>query len=65
MPRWNDRAACRGIGHRDFFPEITDPPAVRAAKNARALSYCNRCPVRAECAEAGRHEHGTWGGNPE
>jgi WhiB family redox-sensing transcriptional regulator len=60
-PSWHARAACRGVGPSDFYPEHGSPGLREAAERARAL--CARCPVVAECGEAGRREdHGRWGG---
>jgi WhiB family redox-sensing transcriptional regulator len=44
-----------------MFPE-------RGETNARAKSYCAKCPVRAECLDyAIDHDirHGIWGGKSE
>ena len=58
-PEWHELAACRGVGTDLFFPERGEGVTV-------AWAYCDRCPVRAECAEAGLHEHhGIWGGRSE
>jgi len=57
-PAWHREAACRGVGSAVFFPargESLDP----------ARSYCDRCPVTAECGEAGDGRDGgfgVWGG---
>lgn len=52
-PDWHDQAACRDTPTAVFFdPEHT----------LEALAICDRCPVRRQCAEAGRHEEGIWGG---
>jgi len=58
---WRERAACRGIDTGLFFIERSDPDA--STKLAEAKSICGRCPVREECAKAGRNESlGVWGG---
>lgn len=55
-PPWHRRAACRDHPTLDWFPSSGDT-------NTEALQVCRACPVRAECAEAGRdEEHGIWGG---
>lgn len=51
-PKWWERARCRGYGPGSFFAE--DPTAAKRT--------CSRCPVQAECAEAGAVEEGVWGG---
>jgi hypothetical protein len=50
---WVARAACRGADREAFFT---------FDRLGEAQAYCTRCPVRAECAAAGRREVGTWGG---
>lgn len=64
-PEWHARAACRGQmtdGRSDWFPTIG---YARKAEAARAREMCAGCPVRAECATAGRGErYGIWGGDP-
>jgi WhiB family redox-sensing transcriptional regulator len=58
-PEWHQAAACRGVGTDVFFPE-------RGESVVAAWAYCDRCPVRAECAAAGLTEHhGIWGGRSE
>lgn len=52
---WRQRAACRGRDVAYWF--YTGDEAVTA------LLFCKRCPVKAECLEAGLwEEHGIWGG---
>lgn len=54
-PEWHRRSSCRGQGTRLFFPRGGRPPK-------EALAVCNSCPVRTECADAGRLEaEGVWG----
>ena len=45
---WMEHAACKSAPTEIFFPD-------RGGSIAEALSYCDRCPVRAECLE-----HGLW-----
>ena len=60
-PAWHTRAACRGVGTELFFPE--DRGRAQGKYQQAREQFCSRCPVVAECAEAGRHEdHGLWGG---
>ena len=55
-PRWQDRAACRGLPTEAFL-------GTSARATADALRVCARCPVRASCAVEGeRNTHGIWGG---
>lgn len=58
-PAWHARAACHGMTEV-MFPvgDVGQSPYV-----AGAIAVCDRCPVRSECAAAGRSEtHGVWGG---
>jgi WhiB family redox-sensing transcriptional regulator len=55
-PDWMDRAECRGLTDL-FFPE-------RGGVSDEPKAVCAECPVRLQCAEAGRDErYGIWGGN--
>lgn len=60
-PRWQDRAACRGLDVELFFPE-------RGDDGAGAIAICARCDVREECLafsmQIGARE-GVWGGTSE
>ena len=47
--QWMDKAACRGADSSIFMPSNRGP--FDPVKKAEALSYCNRCPVRAECID--------------
>lgn len=62
-PAWHADAACRDVGLDVMFPSAVGSHGTkgRAVKEAEAI--CWTCPVRSECAEAGRNErHGIWGG---
>lgn len=60
-PEWWDQAACRGVGPDAFFPH--EPRSGSTAVYQFALAMCRRCPVQAQCAEAGMDEaDGVWGG---
>ena len=49
LPRdWRHRAACRDADPEIFFP-VAEAGPVLAAAETRALAYCARCPVRADC----------------
>jgi WhiB family redox-sensing transcriptional regulator len=64
---WKKRAACRDKGPAIFFPEDAIGKG-RAKTNGykEARRICQGCPVREECAQAGRHERfGVWGGMSE
>lgn len=56
-PRWQIRAACRGLGPGIFFPD-------RGARiDPAVIAICAECPVRVECSDAGaREEYGIWAG---
>ena len=57
-PAWHAQAACRGQTDV-MFPE-SEPG--RRADTSAAQALCERCPVQAECADAGRTErYGVWG----
>ena len=59
-PAWHAQAACAGMGAELFFPE-RGWASVVTGREVKAI--CESCPVRAFCAEAGRHERfGIWGG---
>lgn len=57
---WTDHAACKGQDTGLFFPTGSkDLPATRQA----IAEFCCDCPVRAECAAAGKGQReGVWGG---
>jgi len=57
---WWDDAACRGR-YDEFFPDRRQFGA--AVRIREAIATCQTCPVKIECAEAGRDEsYGIWGG---
>lgn len=61
LPRWTQRAACRGVRVEVFFP----PNGVRPVE---ALAMCEGCPVRGRCLEYALEEgiaHGVYGGMTE
>jgi WhiB family redox-sensing transcriptional regulator len=61
--RWQDKAACRGMGRFFFIPEY---PLDLAAKLRvkRAKEVCATCPVAGACLSYAerRHLSGVWGG---
>lgn len=63
---WQQHAACAGKDPELWYASAPKAgaltPAQREAKRL-ALDTCAACPVRAECADAGRDEdYGIWGG---
>lgn len=55
---WQDRALCAETDPELFFPQHSD-----WHKAVLARAVCARCPVVAECREAGLYEaDGIWGG---
>ena len=62
-PRWQEQAACRGVGPDIFFPE-------RGVQVDAALAYRDACPVVDECRtyseglEDQMGRFGVWGGLP-
>lgn len=63
---WHERAACRGYDPDLFYPAMGNRPGLAASTVAQiraAKAVCAQCPVRQECADAGRYEpFGIWGG---
>ena len=54
--RWQAEALCAQTDPELWFPE-------KGKHHPQALQICFRCPVRAQCAEAGQgEEYGIWGG---
>jgi WhiB family transcriptional regulator, redox-sensing transcriptional regulator len=57
--QWQQEAACRNVDTNVFFAQN------RVAQNDEALFWCQRCPVRDECADYAwnnRIEYGIYGG---
>ena len=61
-PAWHVQAACRGVGPNLFFPDQRGPGQSERPYQFARQRYCAVCPVRAEYAEAGRHEAAGRGG---
>lgn len=60
---WRQRARCRGVDPKLFFPSAEDDEALTAAKE-----ICVPCPVRQLCLEhalSTREKLGIWGGADE
>ncbi|MFJ5303194.1 WhiB family transcriptional regulator [Streptomyces sp. NPDC088350] len=60
---WWSAASCRGADIDTFFPSPGDLATVQ-----RALTICDRCPVRISCRRYAldhRERHGIWGGLTE
>ncbi len=58
---WAERARCRGVDPRLFFPERRELPLL-------GLAYCRVCKVREPClaeALADPELRGIWGGTTE
>jgi WhiB family redox-sensing transcriptional regulator len=64
--QWKERGACKGITEDSiFFPESSD--SEWKAKQDKAISICQQCPVRIQCLEYAiqNNEPGVWGGTSE
>jgi WhiB family redox-sensing transcriptional regulator len=63
---WQQRAACRGEDSALFFaPNYFEKKREKDEREARAKTYCIRCPVRERCLEYALRigeQHGIWGG---
>lgn len=63
---WQERAACRGPQAAVFFPPSqAERKDEREARERRAKTICDGCPVRRECLDYAlqiREPHGIWGG---
>ena len=58
-----DGAACRGVGHSDFYPTGGGTTATAEAAIRR---WCDGCPARVRCLTTHLLEtHGVWGGTTE
>lgn len=60
---WRQRAACRGLGDQQFMPP--DDTNDGRFRYGPGKVYCNRCPVRVQCALTAMRNgylHGMWGG---
>jgi WhiB family redox-sensing transcriptional regulator len=66
LDTWRERAACRGPATSLFFPPTTaERRDERDARERRAKSICQMCPVQRECLEYAirvGEMHGIWGG---
>ena len=57
-PPWQAQAACLDAGEAFIIDDAS-------AKARAATTWCETCPVRAQCLEAGKTETwGIWGGQP-
>ena len=63
---WHDSASCRGEAGRDFYPPFGgERKRERVAREQRAKTVCNVCPVRTQCLEHAivwGERYGVWGG---
>ena len=61
-----ESAACRGQDASAFFaPSYFEKRAEKAAREAVAKAFCNRCQARIACLDFAlrtRDPHGVWGG---
>lgn len=66
-PAWHAKANCGAHGPLGHMPAERRIDIMFPGKGQRIpREICEDCPVRAECAEAGRNErHGVWGGKSE
>jgi WhiB family redox-sensing transcriptional regulator len=61
---WLARAACHGEDPELFFSPEGERGPEKAAREARAVAVCDRCPVRLDCL-AVAPAHGVYGGMTE
>ena len=62
---WQDHAECRGQDLNLFFSADGERQPERKRREAKAQTFCARCPVRSECLEYAirrPEKNGTWGG---
>jgi WhiB family transcriptional regulator, redox-sensing transcriptional regulator len=62
---WQDQAACRQYDNVLFFGEEGESELEKQAREARAKSVCQRCPVSEPCLEFAmetNQKYGIWGG---
>jgi WhiB family transcriptional regulator, redox-sensing transcriptional regulator len=67
--RWQRRAACHGMAHLFFAPEV-EKPGDREWREAQAKAICFGCPVRRACLAyrlgiGQQLDSGVWGGKDE
>jgi WhiB family redox-sensing transcriptional regulator len=62
---WQEEAACREYDNLLFFGEEGEPELEKQAREARAKTVCQRCPVAEPCLEFAmetNQKYGIWGG---
>lgn len=63
---WREFAACRGADPEIFFVNSTGRGYATKTTTRRALAYCDRCEVTAQCLtyaiSTSRNDYGIWGG---
>jgi WhiB family transcriptional regulator, redox-sensing transcriptional regulator len=62
---WQDEAACKDYDNVLFFGEEGESELEKQAREARAKSVCQRCPVIEPCLEFAmetNQKYGIWGG---
>jgi WhiB family redox-sensing transcriptional regulator len=63
---WKEQAACKGKTDLFFPKDIEGSTRANTDGYREARKICAICPVRPECAEAGKSERaGLWGGLSE
>lgn len=63
---WFDKARCKGLETKIFFPSSKDPEMDKKIKSAQKV--CSSCPVKRQCLEhaiVNEESHGIWGGLTE
>ncbi len=63
---WRERAECRDADPEIFFIGTQGRGYATKETTRRALAYCHRCTVWAQCLDfaisESRNDHGIWGG---
>jgi hypothetical protein len=64
LTRWGNRAACIGAPTELFAPIHSEHSRARQRRVDQAVTFCQRCPVQAECLALAKTDHlsGVWGG---
>jgi WhiB family transcriptional regulator, redox-sensing transcriptional regulator len=63
---WQEQAACRGYDNTQFFgPDFGESELEKQAREAKAKTVCQTCPVAEPCLEFAmdtNQKYGIWGG---
>lgn len=65
MRSWMDAARCRGVDGERFFPVGLPRSPEYQKQLAKAVEFCQACPVRVQCLDFGvvsGVRFGVWGG---